>query len=267
MNTQNLEKLMAYADGELADSDRAQVQAWLDRDPEARAALQAFSQTKPLLQSALVSVMQEPVPQRLLDAVRHSAAAPIQAQNLKPLPDQPQVLPSPSSAPKGVVTSAANRPTYWPQMATAASVALVMGLAGGHWWGGLPGGTQDLAAQQFQQIMQTAASGQAKPGGIQKITPLASFQSQNGQLCREYEQESGERLTHGVACKAKDQWVVVVAVDRGLAKDKATSAIEFTLAAGEADLLASAIKGLGMEAALLPHEELAWIEKGWKASP
>ncbi len=271
MKPQDVEKLMAYADGELDSKEHAEVQALLANDPQARETLQAFTQSKPLLQAAYQPVLQEQVPQRLLDAVRSAAgAAPLQTPIPRPLPDAPQMLQGRPAARHGAdvpPAMSANRPVYWPQLATAASVALVAGLLGGHWWGGQGGSPQDVAAQQFQQVMQTAASGESVRGASQHITPMASFQNKSGQLCREFEQDTGERLAHGLACKTADRWVVVIAVDRGPPTIHDPKATQFKLAAGEADLLAAAIKGLDLDAALSPAEEQAWIQKGWKTAP
>ena len=271
MKSQDVEKLMAYADGELNSNEHAEVQALLASDPQAREVLQAFTQNKPLLQAAYQPVLQEPVPQRLLDAVRRSAGAvPLQTPVPRPLQDAPQMLPGAPAARDGAAhpqAIAANRPIYWPQFATAAGVALVVGLLGGHWWGSQGGSSQDVAARQFQQVMQTAATGESVSLVEKWKAVSASFQNKSGQLCREFEQDTGQRLAHGLACKTADQWVVVIAVDRGPTAIHDPKATQFKLAAGEADLLAAAIKGLDLEAALLPAEEQAWIQKGWKTSP
>ena len=115
--------------------------------------------------------------------------------------------------------------------------------------------------------MQTAASGEAVRGAGQHITPMASFQNKSGQLCREFEQDTGERLAHGLACKTANQWVVVISVDRGLPTTRDPLSNQFKLAAGEADLLTAAIKGLDLDTALSPADEQAWIQKGWKTAP
>ena len=273
MNTQDVEKLMAYADGELSSSEHAEVQAWLARDPQARATLQAFTQIPPLLKSAYQPVLEEPVPQRLKDAVLGVPGEATQtferAQGRpplpKPLPDAPKVLLGSAATHHSAAASAANRPAYWPKLATAASVALLVGLTGGHWWSGQKASPQDLAAQHFQHVMQTVASGESAQSRDQQVTPLASYQSKEGQLCREFEQHLGERLTHGLACKAQNQWTVVVAVDRGFATVTPAGVDEFKLASGEDDLLATAIKGLALEKTLLPNEEAALIQKSWAA--
>jgi hypothetical protein len=223
------------------------------------------------LQSAYEPVLEESVPQRLLDAVRRPAGqAPLQTLVLRPLHDAPQILQRGASVRDGEAAPqavSANRPVYWPQLATAASVALVAGLWGGHWWGSQGGSSQDVAERHFQQVMQTAASGEAVRGAGQHITPMASFQNKSGQLCREFEQDTGERLAHGLACKTANQWVVVISVDRGLPTTRDPLSNQFKLAAGEADLLTAAIKGLDLDTALSPADEQAWIQKGWKTAP
>jgi anti-sigma factor RsiW len=64
------EALVAYLDGELDDSERRHVEAWLDADPAVRERLAALAQVTDLVRSAYAPVAGEAVPERLLAAAR-----------------------------------------------------------------------------------------------------------------------------------------------------------------------------------------------------
>jgi anti-sigma factor RsiW len=64
------EKLMAFADGELTGAERAEVEAALEHDAALRERLDAHRTIRGRLSSAFDSALDEPVPQRLLDAAQ-----------------------------------------------------------------------------------------------------------------------------------------------------------------------------------------------------
>jgi len=64
------ETLIAYLDGELEESLRAEITDQLERDSELRLRAQRLSESASLLRSALDEVLREPVPQRLIAAAR-----------------------------------------------------------------------------------------------------------------------------------------------------------------------------------------------------
>ncbi len=68
------EELQAYADRQLASARAQQVEAWLERNPEAAAAVQAYRAQGVLLHRAFDSVLDEPLPDRLL---RRRRVAPL----------------------------------------------------------------------------------------------------------------------------------------------------------------------------------------------
>ena len=70
------EDLVAYLDGELPPADRREVEAWLAGDPVARDALAALAASDALIRRAFDETLQEPVPERLIAAIRAAAEAP-----------------------------------------------------------------------------------------------------------------------------------------------------------------------------------------------
>ena len=74
MQKRNDETLVAYLDGELDTADRDEVETWLDSDPAARGRLAALSEATDLVRSAYDEIVNEPVPERLIAAVRGKTA-------------------------------------------------------------------------------------------------------------------------------------------------------------------------------------------------
>ena len=69
------QKLMAYADGELDPVERAQVEAAIGGDPSLARRVEKHRALRSKVSSAFNSVLDEPVPERLLNAVRGAPAA------------------------------------------------------------------------------------------------------------------------------------------------------------------------------------------------
>lgn len=64
------ETLCAYLDGELDESERAEIAALLKRDSDLRLAVQRLSESAALLRAAFDEVLREPLPERLIAAAR-----------------------------------------------------------------------------------------------------------------------------------------------------------------------------------------------------
>lgn len=69
------EVLIAYLDGELEASARAEIEAWLDADAMIRERIAGLTESARLLRAAFDPVLHEPVPERLLAAARGEAAS------------------------------------------------------------------------------------------------------------------------------------------------------------------------------------------------
>jgi len=62
------ERLIAYLDGELAESERAEIALWLERDVALRERAARLTESAALLRSAFDDVLHEALPERLVDA-------------------------------------------------------------------------------------------------------------------------------------------------------------------------------------------------------
>lgn len=261
MNETDIETLMAYADGELDEAQIREVQALLASDADARAMVERFRQTRADLAPGLDALLNEPVPQRLIDTVRHhpmgGASATPAAPPLTRVAADPGVV--------NATRAAANTPSYWPRMAAAACLAMAVGLTTGHWWGQQSSAGSDVA-QVFQRALQTLPSGETLVAGSVQVMPVASFRAADGQACREFEQEMQGRLAHGVACRVDNQWVARVVLDRGPANGPLGEMPTFAPASGEADALATVLDRLGAGAVLDTAEERQLIDSAWKPS-
>ena len=75
MPRQTEERLVAYLDGEIEDAERSEIEAWLDRDPAARATLAALARSADLVRQAYDEVLREPIPDRLAAVARGEGPA------------------------------------------------------------------------------------------------------------------------------------------------------------------------------------------------
>jgi anti-sigma factor RsiW len=78
MQQRSDDRLVAYLDGELEVAQRREVEAWLEADPAARQRMAALAESASLLRLALDETIREPIPERLIVAVR-GETAPSQA--------------------------------------------------------------------------------------------------------------------------------------------------------------------------------------------
>lgn len=249
MKTHDIEQLMAYADGELDAQMAKQVEQQLQDDPEGQAIVQRFRQTRAQLATGLDSLLDEPVPQHLIDAIRRHPGPPVAS-----------AAPAPTHS---NARAAANDRWYWPSLATAASVALVAGLLGGQWLGGRNATGADTVAQ----ALQTVPSGQLLRVGGTQVMPLASFVSEEGFVCREFEQAAGGRAAHGIACRDGQQWVTRLLLDQGPAQSIEAPPPAFATASGEADAMGAMVESLRLGQAFTPDQEDQALKNGWESVP
>jgi anti-sigma factor RsiW len=66
------DRLVAYLDGEIDNAERAEIEAWLDRDAAARHTLAGLSRSAELVRQAYDPVLREAVPERLAAAARRT---------------------------------------------------------------------------------------------------------------------------------------------------------------------------------------------------
>jgi negative regulator of sigma E activity len=164
------ETIGAYVDGELDEIRRRRIEAALQEDPELARQVEAERRLRDTLQARFAPIAEEPVPERLIAAVRDGA-------KVAPL------------APKR---------TRWAPVAIAASIVAVAAV-------GLqlrPQRDPDLATGPIAKALETQlASIQAADAPVRIGF---TFKARDGSWCRTFEQ----RATSGIACRSDEGWQV-----------------------------------------------------------
>ena len=187
------ETLAAYADGELSAADAADVEAAVNADPSLQARLEQLRAQRDLLSAHYDGVLDEPVPQHLHHMLSQAGAG------------------AASSSPAGFslaswLSEFANSvfATRLSGALTAAACLVVGVFVGGQVLSAPePSGYRDeggaLYAQgELARVLNTAASGVQVNGR----TPVMSFTSADGALCRAFVSASGS----GLACRSGAGW-------------------------------------------------------------
>jgi hypothetical protein len=194
------ETLMAYADGEVDAATRAIIEAAMREDPEVRRRIAEHRALREAMQGSFSAVLDEPVPQRLIDAARGQSAAP--AGNVVDLARARR--------------AAAGQPLKgWRSRRPAAMAAsLLVGVALGY-----------LGLHSANPLVKTNSSGELLAGtglaaalshqlsedrspGLVAITGL-SFRAKTGDYCRTFSL-AGTHSSSGLACREGDDWKIKV---------------------------------------------------------
>jgi anti-sigma factor RsiW len=212
------EKLMAYADGELSDDERRQVSAAIRRDPELAARVQAFVVTGMALARVYDSVLDAPIPQRLLMEISRARPGIAPKRRTAPLL---RLTPGVAAVRRFLATHFA--PVWTMSAVPALSVALLVGAVFGFvaHRALLPAApkqdsivtlrdTRLVASGKLHAALETAASGtvvlvSSKGERAVTFTPLLTFRSHTQEWCRNYELTQGPNHRFvGVACRNSD---------------------------------------------------------------
>jgi len=146
------ELLVAFLDGELDETQRTEIAAWLDQDAETRDLAGKLAETAVLLHAAYDDVMHEPLPARLIAAARGSAVA--ESSNVVAFP--------PRSRFKTLITDK----RWWTGVAMAAAVSgLVIGGGVGYFANNEPGKMAEAKIAEVEQQLQQAQSNVALASG------------------------------------------------------------------------------------------------------
>lgn len=198
------EILMAYADNELDAEGRASVEAAMAADPEIAKRVARHKTLRGALKSQFDPVLREPVPDRLLTAVRKTPAAqPRKAEvtDLARVRAAKQQIAGPS------------RRWSWPEWGGMAA-SLVLGLAVGYALLRPPG--QMIANSDGRLVAQGAlkealsrqlAGEQA--GEERPVQIGLSFAAKSGNYCRAFVTHSAESMA-GIACREGNAWSVKI---------------------------------------------------------
>jgi hypothetical protein len=191
------ETLMAYADGELDAAARANVEAAMLQDPEIAERVARHRALRETMRGAFSAVLNEPVPDRLIEAARGQSAAPRSAV-----------------ADLSVARETARRrnsaaPRGWQPAAMAASLLLGLGLGFLAWHGprgalirpGVDGGL--VAGATLAEALSTQLSDDRSAQRV-AVTGL-SFRDKSGNYCRTFSL-TGTDASSGLACREGADW-------------------------------------------------------------
>jgi hypothetical protein len=194
------ETIMAYADGELDDSTRFEVELAMRQDPALAEKIRQHRLLRSNVFGAFASTLEEEVPQRLQAAVRSGKVVQL---------DSVRQLRTPAMAPPR-----RQRPSWsWPAWGALAATLIVGVLAGGigaHNLGGaqlaaLDDGAGALKAEGKLAAALTQQLAGAAPADAE-VRLGVSFVAKDGNFCRSFMLPK----MAGLACRSGDDWRIAV---------------------------------------------------------
>ena len=193
------ETLMAYADGEVDAATRAIIEAAMRDDPEIRRRIEEHRALRETMQGAFSEVLDEPVPQRLIDAARGLNAA--RTGNVVDL----------ARARRAAVDAPGRRRSRQPvAMAASVLVGVALGYLGWHGsntWVKTNSSGELVAGAGLAEALSNQLSDDRSPGLV-AITGL-SFRAKTGDYCRTFS-STGTPASSGLACREGDGWKIKV---------------------------------------------------------
>lgn len=190
------ETLMAYADNELDSETRSAVEAAMEADPEIARRVARHKALRGQLRATFDKVLDEPSPQRLVDAARGVPAVRREGN----------VIPLRRKAPP--------RRT-WPQWASLAAT-LVVGVIIGHALLRTPTSGSPVTTSRDGQLLASGSLAQSLSDQLASTqtpdTPVkigVSFKSKAGAYCRTFTMSESTALA-GLACRDHSDWRVQV---------------------------------------------------------
>lgn len=234
------EQLMAYADGELEGVEKALVETALAEDAEKRAAVERHRALRAKLAGAFAPVLDEPVPQRLVDA----------AKTLEPA--APDVIDLAAARAKKSGWSTRE----WGAMAACLMVGLLIG------GGGLRKPDPNMLARNgglyANGALERALDTQLAAEAGRTVRIGLTFRDAEGDVCRTYAYEGGG--VNGLACREGENWRVQMAVS-----GEARPLSEFRTASVETPpALLQAVESMIDEDVMDARAERAARDGGWR---
>lgn len=202
--TMTEERLRAFVDGELDAADAAQVEAALAHDEAARRFVERERALRAQLQAAFAPVLDEPVPDRLMAALRAPAAhsVPTASAVVDLGAERERRRPPTSPAPRRV-----GWPT-WLGLAASVLLAVFVGLrlqAGG------AGASHDAPAAVVADasLSHALATRRAADNAAANTVQVGiSFVAKDGHYCRSFALPAQQQA--GLACQRGGEWQVQV---------------------------------------------------------
>lgn len=245
------ETIMAYADGELDDSTRFEVELAMRQDPLLAEKIRQHQLLRSNVLSAFAGTLSEELPQRLQAAVRSAKVVHLDSvRQLRTPPQRPPVPEKPRWA--------------WPQWAAMAAtlvVGVLAGVLGAQSVGGdaqmaaLDGGNGALRAQgKLAQALDTQLASAAGVGLPVRLG--VSFVAKDGNYCRSF---MLPRMA-GLACRSGDEWRIPVMANAGTAAPGTYRQAGSELPPAVLEAIDERIAGKGLDAAA----ERVAATRGWK---
>jgi negative regulator of sigma E activity len=241
------EQLSAFLDGELPEDEMETVAAALENDPSVAARLETLASVDTDLKEMFATTDKKPIREdtmALIDAALGEKDTETDTDNVVAFkPKTKAAAPQPQS--------------WWPQ-AVAASVALVIGLAGGSY---LTGGSTEQSSTAVFAALDANISGEqvSLPSG-DTLEATLTFAAQNGGYCREYKLTTAESSSRNVACNNSGDWAVVATV----MTENAEAATGYIPASDSDKAINAVITGLIAGDVLSAEAERLLIKAGWK---
>jgi len=240
------EALSALIDGALPSDEAAALRARMTREPKLAARFAAMERANRAVGDAYRGVVDEPLPERVLDLLR-----------------------APQARGGSVVELAGRRQRralpVWLPHAAAAGVALAIGLGlgfglgqrSGDTPGGLVAATGPVApGSSLHALLESAPSGEAREVDGATAAARFTFRTQGGDWCRELAVSSGTSRNAAIACRRDGGWRVdLVGVE--------AAGGEVYRPAGGDEPLRDAVDALIDGEPLEPGAERALVERGW----
>ena len=239
------ETLMAYADNELDSETRAAVEAAMATDPEVARRVAQHKALRGRLRVAFDKVLDEPPPQRLIDAARGVPAVRREG-NVIPLRRRP---PPRRALPQ------------WAALAASLILGVLIGQALLRTSGTAEPVTsrdgQLLASGVLAQTLSDQLAG--TPAQDTSVRIGVSFKSKDGDYCRTFALRESTMLA-GLACRKGDDWRVQVLAQGGSASGSGYRQAGSEMPRSVMQAVDDSIAGEPLDA----HAEAAARDRNWK---
>lgn len=243
--TINDDILSAFLDGELSEHDMAQVQEAIASNTEVARRFDELARVHALVQKQAALIDQVPMPASVL--------ALLQEEQTQPAPDNVVELSRFRKAQKQFMH------TVREHAALAASIALVVGFAGGQWLSGVTSPAVAGPSAHFAALDSTLSGQQVALTDGSQLTPRFSFVDTADRLCRQYQVVDSSGSSENLACREGTDWTLVAS-----ARSSALSASETYTTASGPRLLDGLLDVMMTGQALNQTEEEDAISRQWR---